>query len=98
MDPVRIGMLGPLEVYDGDDSAALAGLRLRTLLIALALNPGRVVPTTRLVDAVWGDQPPAEAVNALQALVSRLRRALPGARFESHPGGYWLMIDPDAVA
>jgi predicted ATPase/DNA-binding SARP family transcriptional activator len=98
MDPVRIGMLGPLEVYDDDDdSVALAGLRLRTLLIALALSPGRVVSTTRLVDAVWGDQPPAGAVNALQALVSRLRRALPGTRIELHPRGYLLMIDPDAV-
>lgn len=97
-DPVRIGMLGPLEVCDGDGSAVfVAGLRLRTLLVALALSPGRLVSTARLVDAVWGDQPPAGAVNALQALVSRLRRSLPEAHVESHPAGYRLVIDPDWV-
>src|SRR5262245_13759122 len=92
-------MLGPLEVYEGDGGAVfVAGLRLRTLLVALALSPGRLVSTTTLVDAVWGDQPPAGAVNALQALVSRLRRSLPGAQVESHPAGYRLVIDPDGVA
>jgi len=91
-------MLGPLEVYEGDGGAVfVAGLRLRTLLVALALSPGRLVSTTTLVDAVWGDQPPAGAVNALQALVSRLRRSLPGAQVESHPAGYRLVIDPDGV-
>ena len=52
-------MLGPLEVR-GDDGGpiALAGARLRALLIALALDPGRVVPASRLVDAIWGDEPP----------------------------------------
>src|SRR5262245_944091 len=91
-------MLGPLEVFDGDGNAVfVAGLRLRTLLVALALNSGRLVSTTRLVDAIWGDQPPTGAVNALQALVSRLRRSLPGADVESHPSGYRLVIDPDRV-
>jgi DNA-binding SARP family transcriptional activator len=98
MDPVRIEMLGPLEVYGGDGGMVfVAGLRLRTLLVALALSPGHLVSTTRLIDAVWGEQPPAGAVNALQALVSRLRRALRSARIESHPAGYRLLIDPDAV-
>lgn len=91
-------MLGPLEVCDGDGGAVfVAGLRLRTLLVALALNSGRLVSTAKLVDAVWGDRPPAGAVNALQALVSRLRRSLPRAEIESHPGGYRLAIDPDGV-
>ena len=42
-------------------------------LILLALEPGQVVTTSRLVDALWAEQMPAGAVNALQALVSRLR-------------------------
>ena len=49
------------------------------------------------MDAVWGDEPPAGAGNALQALVSRLRRALPEAVVESHPAGYRLLIEPSAV-
>ena len=98
MDLVQIAMLGPLEVTD-DDSAAVpvAGIRLRTLLIALALTPRQLVPTSRLIDAVWGDRPPPGAANALQALVSRLRRALPAGSIESHPAGYRLVIGSDDV-
>ncbi|HET6918290.1 MAG TPA: BTAD domain-containing putative transcriptional regulator [Jiangellaceae bacterium] len=95
---MRIGMLGPLEVRDRDGaSVPVAGARLRGLLIELALAPGKLVPMAQLVDAVWGDEPPAGAGNALQALVSRLRRAVPEAVVESHPAGYRLLIDPDAV-
>ena len=91
-------MLGALEVRGRDGAAVdVAGARLRTLLIALALAPGRPVAAAELVDAVWGDRPPAGAANALQALVSRLRRALPEAVVEAHPVGYRLAIDPDAV-
>ena len=53
------------------------------------------VTTSRLVDGVWGDEPPAEAANALQALVSRLRRT--GLTVESRPTGYRLALDPDGV-
>ena len=98
MDQVRIGMLGPLEVRDRNGALVpVAGARLRALLIALALARGKLVPTAQLVDAVWGDQPPAGAGNALQALVSRLRRALPEVEVESHPAGYRLLIDAGAV-
>jgi predicted ATPase/DNA-binding SARP family transcriptional activator len=98
MDQVWIGVLGPLEVRDRDGALVpVAGARLRTLLIELALAPGKLVPTAQLVDAVWGDEPPAGAGNALQALVSRLRRALPEAVVQSHPAGYRLLIEPSAV-
>lgn len=91
-------MLGPLEVRDPDGaSIPVTGARLRTLLIQLALAPSKLVPLAQLVDAVWGDQPPAGAGNALQALVSRLRRALPDAVVESRPAGYRLLIDRDTV-
>ncbi len=91
-------MLGPLEIR-ADDSTAIevSGARLRTLLIALALEPGRIVSTSRLVDAIWGEDPPEKSVNAIQALVSRLRRILPDAPVESHATGYGLMIEPEAV-
>jgi predicted ATPase/DNA-binding SARP family transcriptional activator len=89
-------MLGPLSVRADDGTPApVTGARLRTLLIILALDAGRVVPVSRLVDGVWGDGPPAEAANALQALVSRLRRT--GLTVESRPAGYLLALDPDEV-
>jgi predicted ATPase/DNA-binding SARP family transcriptional activator len=92
---VRIALLGPLEIRADDGTPVeVGGARLRTLLILLALEAGQVVPTARLVDGVWGESPPAAAANALQALVSRLRRSVP---VESRPAGYRLDIEPDAV-
>jgi DNA-binding SARP family transcriptional activator len=71
-------MLGPFEVRTDDGAFAdVPGARLRGLLIALALEPGRVVSKATLVDWIWGEQPPADATNALHRLVSRLRKALP---------------------
>jgi DNA-binding response OmpR family regulator len=50
--------------------------RLRALLVLLALQPGQLVTTARLTDGLWGEQLPADADSAYQALVSRLRRAV----------------------
>jgi predicted ATPase/DNA-binding SARP family transcriptional activator len=95
---VRIGMLGPLEVrLDGGAFAEVPGARLRGLLIALALEPGHVVPNATLVDWIWGERPPSDAANALQRLVSRLRKALPEGLVEGQTGGYRLTVEPDAV-
>jgi predicted ATPase/DNA-binding SARP family transcriptional activator len=95
---VQIGMLGPFEVRTEDGgSADVPGARLRGLLIALALEPGRVVPKAALVDWIWGEQPPADAANALQRLVSRLRKVLPDGVVEGHTNGYRLRVEPDAV-
>jgi len=81
---VQIAVLGPLEVRaDAGAPVEVGGMRLRTLLILLALEPGRVVTTSRLIDGVWADERPAGAGNALQALVSRLRRAVPDIVVES---------------
>ena len=88
-------MLGPFEVRADDGSAVdVPGARLRGLLVALALDAGRVVPKATLVDWIWGEQPPADAANALQRLVSRLRKLLP---VEGHTDGYRLQLAPDAV-
>jgi DNA-binding SARP family transcriptional activator len=94
---LRIAILGPLEVRAGSGlPVEVAGARLRRLLLRLALDPGRVVTSAQLVDAVWDDHPPAGAANALQTLVSRLRRLLPGV-LESSPSGYRLAVDAEAV-
>lgn len=95
---MQIALLGPLEVRGPAGSPVeVRGSRLRALLILLALDAGRVVTTGRLTGALWEDQFPAAAANALQALVSRLRRALPEAVITAHPAGYQLMIDPGQV-
>ncbi len=91
-------MLGPLEIrVDDGGLLTVPGARLRALLIALALEPGRAVPKSKLVDWIWGEQPPSDAANALQALVSRLRRALPDGAIDVQAGGYRLTVASDAV-
>ncbi|MBM2623271.1 winged helix-turn-helix domain-containing protein [Actinoplanes sp. LDG1-06] len=90
---MEIAVLGPLELR----GRTVSGARLRALLILLALEPGRVVSADRLIDGVWGDDPPAAAGNALQALVSRLRRAAPELVIEATAHGYRLVVEPDAV-
>ncbi len=95
---MQIAMLGPLEVRpDAGDARAISGPRLARLLIVLALNPGQVVTTGSVVDAVWADDAPDEPGNAIQALVSRLRRAAPGIDIVNRAQGYVLDVAPDAV-
>ncbi|MBE7187571.1 BTAD domain-containing putative transcriptional regulator [Jatrophihabitans endophyticus] len=96
---MQIAILGPFEVRDdAGDTVPIAGARLRSLIARLAVDPGRWVSTGALVDAVWGDEPPADEANALQTLVSRARRALhdPSA-IASSTAGYRLAVAPDAV-
>lgn len=91
-------MLGPLELRDRDgEIVPVAGARLRALLVLLALDANRVVSTERLIDGVWADEPPAAATNALQALVSRLRRTTAELVIEAMPNGYRLVVDADRV-
>ena len=91
-------MLGPFEVRTQDGVAAdVPGARLRGLLVALALRPGQVVPKASLIDWIWGEQPPADAANALQRLVSRLRKVLPDGVVEGQTDGYRLAVEPDDV-
>jgi DNA-binding SARP family transcriptional activator len=95
---VQIGMLGPFEVRTDDGVMAdVPGARLRALLIALALAPGRTVPKSMLIDWIWGENPPADAANALQRLASRLRKALPTGVVEGQTGGYRLTMEPVVV-
>ncbi|MCC5579610.1 AAA family ATPase [Microtetraspora sp. AC03309] len=72
------------------------------LLSILVLADGWPVPAATLIDRIWGDTPPAEALGALQVYVSNLRRALePGRRPRAQsrvltfgPAGYRLAVDP----
>jgi predicted ATPase/DNA-binding SARP family transcriptional activator len=99
---VRIDLLGPLDVRVGEPGSErgveLAGARLRGLLIRLAIDVPRPVSQAALVEALWGEEPPLDPANALQSLVSRLRRALGDADLLMQvPGGYRLRIERDDV-
>ncbi|MFJ9826447.1 BTAD domain-containing putative transcriptional regulator [Streptomyces sp. NPDC101160] len=95
---MRYSVLGPTRAHTSEGTAvAPGGPRVRALLTVLALRAGRAVPVGVLVDEVWGAEPPADAVAALQALVGRLRRALGHDRVLSTDGGYRLAAEPDDV-
>jgi DNA-binding SARP family transcriptional activator len=70
-------ILGPLEVWEHGRVVALGGPKQRALLATLLLHANHVVSADRLIDELWGDQPPATADNLLQGYVSQLRRRLP---------------------
>lgn len=93
-------VLGPIEVLVDDVLLALGGARPRRLLTALVAGDGRAVPDARLVDAVWGDEPPPKAPVALQVYVSRLRGALGPihkGQLTRTSAGYRLQLAPDEV-
>ena len=100
---MRIELLGTLAVRDAAGlPVQVGGQRVRLLLILLALDAGNVVPAYSLIERLWEEEPPANAGNALQSLVSRLRAALRQAGLgdqvvESHPAGYRLAVPPDHV-
>ncbi|GEL18783.1 BTAD domain-containing putative transcriptional regulator [Pseudonocardia asaccharolytica] len=97
-----VSLLGTVEVWRAADGCAPAeilpgGLRLRGLLAQLALDSGRPVTAESLIDDLWGEQPPDSVGNALQSLVSRLRRALGTELVATVPGGYRLQVAPEDV-
>ncbi|MER7177616.1 AfsR/SARP family transcriptional regulator, partial [Streptomyces mesophilus] len=98
MAHVRYSVLGTTQAHQSDGTAVtLGGARLRAVLTVLALTPGRAVTVGRLVDEVWGGEPPADAAGALQALVGRLRRGIGADAVELGPGGYRLVAEADDV-
>jgi DNA-binding SARP family transcriptional activator/pimeloyl-ACP methyl ester carboxylesterase len=93
----EVKLLGPVELGRRDGSSAAVGSRLeRTLLAALAVNAGLVVPADVLVDTLWPAHPPPTARHALQVHASSLRRRLAAAPspLEARPSGYVLKLDP----
>ena len=98
MRDVFVALLGPLEVTAGGRRVQVPGARLTTLLTRLALAAPNPVSAADLVDTIWADDPPVDAANALQSLVSRLRRALgdPGSVVQTL-AGYRLVVDRDDV-
>ncbi len=82
-------MLGPVRATVDGREIPLGGTRQRSVLALLLLKAGTVLGSDELIDALWGETPPADAGPALQAHVSRLRRALaPYEVIATRPPGY----------
>ncbi|GIG64916.1 putative ATPase/DNA-binding SARP family transcriptional activator [Phytomonospora endophytica] len=96
---MRIGVLGPLEVF-ADDGAPLAvtGARPRAFVTLLAAAYPKAVDAARLTALLWPGGPPANPANALQALVSRLRKVMGSERIRHTDGRYLLTgVEVDAT-
>jgi DNA-binding SARP family transcriptional activator/DNA-binding XRE family transcriptional regulator len=86
-----LAVLGPLEVWRGGTRVRIGPLRQRALLGLLAVSADELVRRESLIDALWGENPPATAVNLVQAHVSRLRRVLDPCRL-LQGGGDGLLV------
>ena len=103
--PARFGLLGPLRVWRGETAVDLGPLQQRVVLAVLALQAGRPVSRQHMIDAVWGETPPRNAVNLVQRHVSGLRRVLEPNRLGHVPSGvlawtdagYLLTLPPGAL-
>jgi DNA-binding SARP family transcriptional activator len=105
MGPVRIGVLGSVEVYDADGTVVpVRRAKTRVLLATLVIHLNRPVSRDALLEALWDEAPPKGAEGTLQSYVSQLRRALalpeagePAVRVRGRAGGYVLEADPELV-
>ncbi len=92
-----VRLLGPIEVLRGGRPVELPGGRARSLLVILALGGNQAFPADRLIDELWGEDPPATARTLLQGFVSRLRKVLGTAAIETTGNGYRLAVDESDV-
>jgi DNA-binding SARP family transcriptional activator len=98
---VEFRLLGPLEVRVHGDVLPIHSPRQRSLLAALLLRANQVVTVGRLVDALWGADPPTSAVANVRTHVARLRHRLHEAgddsRIVTRSAGYLITVAPDEL-
>jgi DNA-binding SARP family transcriptional activator len=95
---MRFRLLGPLEVRAGDDWQGIGAPKWRSVLAALLINGGQIVPVDVLINEVWRDAPPAKAANLISIYVLRLRRLLgdtDSTLLITRSPGYQLRLAPE---
>jgi DNA-binding SARP family transcriptional activator/tetratricopeptide (TPR) repeat protein len=90
-------ILGALEVRGGGRRVPLGAGKQRATLAILLLHANQVVPTERLIDELWAENPPDTARKAVQVYVTRLRKALGPERIRTHDPGYVFELAPDEL-
>jgi DNA-binding SARP family transcriptional activator len=102
---ITINVLGLLEIAENGISFNVSGEKLRTIIAMLATGPHLTVPRDQLIDELWGEKPPTNPTNALQAHIARIRRLLKHRLHHSVPDdiirtsgtGYTLTLAEHAV-
>ena len=92
-----MNLLGPVTVRNDSGEVVLGAAKERSLLAVLALHPEEFVASEQLIDALWGEAPPATTRKTLQTYVSHLRRALGPNVVLTRAFGYALALDAEAV-
>ncbi|UUU33150.1 tetratricopeptide repeat protein [Streptomyces sp. CA-210063] len=85
---LRFSVLGPVRAWRGVEPLATGSPQQRALLAALLLREGRTATASELIDALWGDEPPSQALAAVRTYASRLRKVLSPGVLVSESGGY----------
>jgi peptide/nickel transport system substrate-binding protein len=91
---VQFAILGPVEARTNGSALQLGGPKPRALLAMLLLDANEPVSRDRLIEGLWGDDPPPSADQTLDSYVSRLRRVLGPDRVVRRPPGYLLVVEP----
>jgi DNA-binding SARP family transcriptional activator len=99
---VEYRILGPVEVRAAGVVTYVGGPRERRILVALLLNPDRVVSTHRLYEVLWGERPPLTAATQIRNAVSALRRHLAAANGGRSPveradAGFVIRVGDDEL-
>jgi DNA-binding SARP family transcriptional activator/tetratricopeptide (TPR) repeat protein len=97
MAQVTLALLGPFDLRVDGRSVAVSSRRVRALLAALALPPGRVVRLDSLAEQVWDGQLPVRTRSSLQTLANRLRALVGSGTVRTELDGYRLDVPPEAV-
>ncbi len=85
-------------MHGRDGVVTVGGARQRALLAVLLLHANETLSADRLIDELWGEQPPPTAAKTVQVYISRLRRALGAATtIATHEHGYELQVDAGAL-
>jgi DNA-binding SARP family transcriptional activator len=85
-------VLGPVEVWADERPLDLGGAKQRAVLAVLLLNANEVVSSERLIDELWGEQPPATATKLVQGYVVGLRKELGADSIVTRASGYALPV------
>ncbi|MFF4492237.1 BTAD domain-containing putative transcriptional regulator [Streptomyces sp. NPDC001544] len=85
---LRFSVLGPVRAWRGDEPLSTGSPQQRALLAALLLREGRTATAAELIDALWGTEPPSQALAAVRTYASRLRKVLDPGVLVSESGGY----------
>lgn len=92
---VRFSVLGPVQVVAGQQAVPIERAQRRAVLAYLLLHAGHVVSVEQIVDALWGEMPPATARAQVFAAVSAVRRVLRSVEHDvisSVSGGYRIRV------